>query len=509
MNTPIIITNEGIAPKEKRHILSKILCLILLLVAFLCFFAARWYTKTYGDTGFDSILFTLFSNLQATESGLIADFMLRAAIPTLLLSAAAGFLLFVRPKKKRWFYPVKHIYMVMISLVLAVALLVTAGVNVNAFNYIYSLTHQSTIFTDEYIDPDSVNITFPEKKRNLIYIFLESMETTYLSKEQGGAIDDCLTPELYSLAAQNINFSHNEDVGGFLTPTGATWTVAAMTAQTAGIPLKAPGIFERNSYGRDSFLPGATSITNILKDNGYYQALMFGSDDVFANRDVYFKDHGIDVIYDLDTARSDGLIPEDYYVWWGMEDKHLFDYAKQKLPEVASQGQPFAFTMLTVDTHHVAGYKCELCLDTYEEQYENVISCSSRQVASFIDWIKTQSFYEDTTIVICGDHLTMDSDYIKRNVESGYEQHVYNCILNSAVTSGNYKNRVFSGMDLFPTTLAALGCEIPGNRLGLGTNLFSDAPTLIEKMGYDAFNDQLSMSSSFYLMNFVMNQEER
>ena len=42
----------------------------------------------------------------------------------------------------------------------------------------------STFIDDNYVDPSSVNITFPEQKRNLIYIFLESMEMTYADKRK-------------------------------------------------------------------------------------------------------------------------------------------------------------------------------------------------------------------------------------------------------------------------------------------------------------------------------------
>ena len=45
------------------------------------------------------------------------------------------------------------------------------------------------------------------------------------------------------------------------------------------------------------------------------------------------------------------------------------------------------------------------------------------------------------------------------------------------------KARIYSEMDLFPTTIASLGFKIEGNRLGLGTNLFSKEETLLEKYG--------------------------
>ena len=53
-------------------------------------------------------------------------------------------------------------------------------------------------------------------------------------------------------------------------------------------------------------------------------------------------------------------------------------------------------------------------------------------------------------------------------------------------------------MDLYPTTLGALGAKIEGNRLGLGTNLFSNEKTLIEKYGVEYVNKELKKVSRFY-----------
>ena len=53
-------------------------------------------------------------------------------------------------------------------------------------------------------------------------------------------------------------------------------------------------------------------------------------------------------------------------------------------------------------------------------------------------------------------------------------------------------------MDFFPTVLAAMGARIEGERLGLGTNLFSDVPTLSEEMGYERFFEELNKKSIFY-----------
>ena len=493
-------------PKKRSWLIYP--CALMLFTAFLGFFSARWFVTVYGRIGFDSILYTLNSGLSGTEPELLIRYLLMALLPGLGATALCIYLVFFLPGKKHGKYDNgsrTRKGAVWFCLLLSLILLCIAAFDCDVPGYIADQLSDSPLYEAYYADPDSVTITFPEQKRNLIYIMLESMETSYLSKDLGGAMDENLIPELYTLAREKLCFSDTKaPVGGFHTTAGATWTIGSMVAQTAGIPLKTP-TEDVNKYGTkgEAFLPGVTTLTDILHKNGYYQALMVGSDVRFGGRDAYFSQHGMDEILDLYTARKDGIIPNDYFVWWGMEDLHLFEYAKQKLPELAAKDQPFAFTMLTVDTHHVGGYQCALCQSsTSDETYDQSISCSSRQVSEFVKWIQAQPFYENTTIIIVGDHESMDNGYFARNVEEDYQRMLYNCFINPAAKAVRKTNRQFAAVDLFPTTLASLGCTIEGNRLGLGTNLFSGKNTLSEKYGFEIFNDELAKASEYYEENF-------
>ena len=60
---------------------------------------------------------------------------------------------------------------------------------------------------------------------------------------------------------------------------------------------------------------------------------------------------------------------------------------------------------------------------------------------------------------------------------------------------------------MFPTTLASMGIEIEGDRLGLGVNLFSDQPTLIQEYGIDQLNEELSSKSTFYNSELLYSKE--
>ncbi len=493
-----------------RGLWGYIIATIFLFIGILAFFSALWFRTVYGDLGFDSILFTLFSNGDGVDNGIVYNYLLRSLLPSVLSTALIAFLLFFKSKKeilakianhKLKIYPFSKIASYIICYVLSASLIVSAIFISQLSKKITAVVQNSDFIENNYVFPQNTKITFPEQKRNLIYIFMESMESTFFSVEQGGIMKHEVANELWDLANENINFSHTSGVGGFFYLSGCDWTAAGMVSQTTGIPLKS-GVYTEQDFSNGNFLPNAMNLTSILKDNGYYQTLMVGSNSKYGNRSDFYEIHGIDKIYDVYTARSSGIIPQDYSVWWGMEDEHLYRYAKQELTEISKKDQPFAFTMLTVDTHFPGGYLCNLCGNEFEEQYENVISCASKQVYEFIEWIKQQPFYENTTIVIVGDHKTMDNEYMTRIGATGSDRRIYNCIINSAIDTEFSKNRKFTSLDMFPTTLAAMGCKIEGNRLGLGVNLFSGEKTLVEKYTHTFVHEELAKESTFYYSTF-------
>ncbi len=466
----------------------------------LALFSALWYVGFYGKTGFDSIIFSLYTGLRGGETGLVCRFLIWALLPSLLLGSLLNAFVFLRPKHPIRFWPSRRCAVILAVLVCVVSVGYAMSIT-GAVDHTLSLQHHTTIFDDTYVDPAEVEITFPEEKRNLIIIYLESVETTFYSRELGGAMEQNLIPELWELARDNVNFSHTQGPGGFRSVGGTTWTTGGIVGQSSGAPLKHP-LVGSVSTEEGGFLPGMTMLMDILHDNGYYQELIVGSDATFGDIEVLYASHGTDRIRDVNTAYEDGIAPQGYRVWWGMEDAKVFAYAKQELEMLSALDQPFALTLQTIDTHHVDGYVCPDCPTKYEEQYSNVLSCSSARVAAFIDWLRQQPYYENTTIVICGDHPSMDAVYFRNQVPEDYVRRVYNCFINPAAVPVSCENREFTTLDIFPSTLSALGCTIPGDRLGLGTDLFSGRPTLAEEMGFDEFNRQVSGSSEFYSQNF-------
>lgn len=367
--------------------------------------------------------------------------------------------------------------------------------------YIKNQFLSSQIFEDYYIDARDINIEFPKEKQNLIYIYVESLEMTNASKINGGALDNSYIPNLEVIALNNLNFSNTSNLGGGLQISGTAFTAGAMVAQTAAVPLKVP--IDGNAYtDYGNSFPGVYNLGDILLDNGYKNYIMMGSNASFGGREDYFNYHGDYTIYDYKYAKENNWIDKDYKVWWGYEDSKLYEFAKTELLKISKEDNPFNFTILTADTHFIDGYLDKSCPEKYDSKYANSFNCADIMLSNFIDWIKKQDFYQNTTIIITGDHLTMQQGFYD-NIASNYDRNVYNAFINSKVVSIKSKNRIFSSLDLYPTTLAALGVKIEGERIGLGTNLFSDKKTLEEELGFKFLNDEL-LKKSFYYDNSIL-----
>lgn len=486
--------------KKIRAILVKVavvfdimLTAVFAFIAPLLLFSAWWMFRTWKNLTMDELVFHLTGPLEGTNSDIIIEYLLQCMIPSILILALTiiGMVIF---RKKKFFYLLDGVVLV-IFIGLSFGTVYMTAEKLDVDGYLASQGTYSEFVDNNYVDPAEVSISFPEQKRNLIYIFLESMETTYADIEDGGGFDENVIPELTKTAQDNEDFSgEDQAINGAYSMYGTTWTMGAMFGHTSGLPLNI-SIGSNDMDTQESFFPGAITLGDILQEQGYSQRLLIGSDATFGGRRLYFTEHGNYDIVDYQYVVENGWIPEDYYVWWGYEDAYLFEFAKEQLLDLASQEEPFNLTMLTVDTHFEDGYVCEKCEDTHgDDQYANVMACSSEQIEEFIQWVQEQDFYENTTIVLAGDHLTMDSDYCE-DVSYDYERKTYVSYINSAAQPEMNTSRTYTTFDHFPTTLAALGAQIEGNRLGLGTNLFSTEETLVERYGIDYENQELEKRS--------------
>lgn len=521
----VICDYQGISVRKgsqrKRITVNRLLfsvgSFVLLFLGMFSVLCSLWVIENFGLVTPEQILYHILAPLEGTNEEFLQSFFINVVLYAFLLTGPI-IILFDSPfngkivrdnegLNRQQFGSTGAIKIVKVLSVLLITIIsIGTGARViDAQGFYKYLTSSSTFIADNYVDPQKTTVSFPEKKRNLIYIFVESLETTFVSEELGGKMSENVMKPLTDLAEEGIYFTDGDkQFGGALTLPGSGWTIAGMVAQTAGMPLKVA--VGGNEYGQgadDLFLPGATSLGDILDSQGYNQMIMVGSELAFGGREAYLTQHGNYEVFDYNTAKDRQLIPEDYKEWWGFEDGKLFEFAKTEILNKANEEAPFNFTMLTANTHHIDGYLEKEAPERYQEQYENVYAYTADQLVDFVSWLKEQPFYENTSIIISGDHLSMDNSYFERKDMGDYQRQVFSLFLNSQIEVDPSEKRNFSTMDMFPSTLATLGVTIKGNRLGLGTNLFSPTPTLLEEYGFEKTVEQLSQSSNFYNINIL------
>ena len=513
-----MIYETGKMPQKKWYIHQNISLYLIWILFAILLVAEEYVLSSFSGITIDQLVFHMNTNLEGSNWSTFLPTLIQAGLYILIAVIGCTIVTFIQKyfikkanryrkfnlKAKEMIKEYSLNFITTLCGFIAICIvLVSLADNYYLIDYLAARRIDTEIYDKYYIDTATVELTFPEKKKNLVYIYMESMEMSLADESHGGGKSVNVIPELTDIALENDCFNGDTDIlNGARSLYNSTWTIAGLVAQTSGLPLGINHVLTNNINSISSFMPGATTLGDILEKEGYHNVFMLGSDAKFGNRDVYFKEHGNYDIDDYYWARNNNKLPDkSYYVWWGYEDDKLFTYAKEELTSLAESDEPFALSLLTVDTHFVNGYLCDDCPDTFTSQYSNVLACSSKKVSELVEWIEAQPWGEDTVIVLNGDHLCMDSKYYE-DMPDDYERKTYTAIINSSKKEPD-TTRLYSTMDLFPTTLSAMGVTIKGDRLGLGTDLYSDTPTLLEELGENYLNYELSLNSTFYDKNIL------
>jgi len=493
---------------KTRKKLFYIIGLVLLLLGLLVAFSVKWIYDIYGEVSIYTVIYQVFAPIGGTDPAYIFSYIRRSLLPAVAIVAIV-FILTNNFYRKNMVLEIKKasnrlkvtlfplIWLRTLIFFIGVGVLVSScvwayfrsGLNI----YVKNNLTTSSFYEEFYADPSNVKLEFPEKKRNLIYLSVESLEKTLESKEDKGNKETNVIPYCTELQEKYISVENENGAQGHIVE-GGGWTMGAMVSQTAGIPL----MFITNSmeFNEDAkFLPGAYSLGEILAKEGYYNEYITGADKSFAGADLYLKQHGGYEIMDLPAAIKKGYLPEGYDVFWGYEDQRVFEILKKEITEKYDSGVPFNIMASTLDTHGDEVYECSLCDPSYTNVHEKVYHCVDKQIGEFVEWFEQQPCFDDTTLVITGDHMSMSTIYF--NDSNDYDRSVYSVFINAQVEQKDYV-RNYTTIDMYPSTLAAMGVKIEGERLGLGTNIFSDTQTFCEIYGKSEFSDKLSQNSKFY-----------
>lgn len=452
----------------KQSFFSVSFYFIGIFILSLLFFFPFWISWHYGDVTLDQLLFHINTPWSGLNPKLLLLIIKEWFFLSITLTALFFFIPFLGSKKLRLWIN-QHIKLFFFLFFLCV--IWSFNYNFNLVRWYNQIFGKPTSFYEEnYVYPEKLKIAFPQQKRNIIYIMVESMETTFSIV---GNKKSNLIPDLQNLAEENITFK------GYYPSVGTQWTSASMVAGLCGFPLKS---LSTKTVQFSTFLPKVKSLTDILKENGYQNIFMMGSDANYANKKVFLKDHGFDEIIDFPIGKRNSTPSSMFGSEWGLKDQVLFEQAKQKLISLSKTNTPFFMGILTLDMHPPEGYLDPHCPIIDDDYFNNVVYCTNLLVTDFVKWVQSQPFSENTTIVIVGDHFAWGADKYKekRALLEKNTREVINIIINP-IKSPIRTERKWAMYDMAPTVLESIGAEIPGHRFGLGTSLFSEEPTLLEK----------------------------
>lgn len=309
------------------------------------------------------------------------------------------------------------------------------------------------------------------KDMNVIYIHLESVQNFLIDYELNGVE---VMPFLNSLT-KDPNFLYFDHFY-HQTAQGKTADAEFMLENSLyGLPQGSAFITKgQNTY---------EAAPNMLKDYGYTSAVFHGNKGTFWNRNVIYNQFGYDEFFDADSYdTSDPKNMAEY----GLLDKPFFE---QSIPLIESLPQPFYTKFITV-AHHFP-YKMDQELTTIEkattgdtsvDNYFQTARYADEALAQFFAYLKESGLYDNTMIVMYGDHYGISNNHNRAMSELiGQEvtpvvhadlQQVPLLIYVPGMEGG--VNHTYGGqIDLLPTVMHLLGVETQ-DRIYFGTDLLSE-----------------------------------
>lgn len=326
-------------------------------------------------------------------------------------------------------------------------------------------------------------INLPRKK-NLVVLYLESVERTYLDR----ALFPGLMPRLSTLEKQALSFTDVRQVFG----TG--WTIAGMVASQCGLPLVTPG-HGNSMAGTDQFLPEAHCLGDVLKHAGYNLNYMGGADLDFAGKGTFYRTHGFQSISGLHELKHQ-LRDPSFTSSWGLYDDDLYNLAQARFDDLAQQSQPFGLFMLTLDTHPPKGHRSKQCgtalYGNGDNAMLNAVHCADQLASNFIEHVVNGPHAKDTVLLVVSDHLAMRNSAWSL-LEKGHRRNL--ALVFDADHPGGLIDKPGATIDLAPTILQLLGGD--ATHFGYGRSLMAQSPTLVEAHGAEA--DSHLMADSAFL----------
>lgn len=455
--------------------------IVFLSIFILLVFArsAHWVYGLFKRVNFDEIAIVLSSGTAAgSDPWLFWSFMNDVVFLALGIAVGLTFVCYIFRNRK---YVMPCIYVLCIGL-LGYELCVS---NVQFGSFINF--QKSNFYESEYVDAKDVNISWA-KKRNVLFIALESMERAYSNPSVDWGDGLLLTPEIGMLERSHASFLNYHSVAGL------THTIAAITGFTTGLPL-----FHTRFRKIEKMLGVSDGLGTIMLNNGYQTWSMFPASGSFSLKSSFMKRMGFNNVIDGPQIYAELENPPTERPFGGIDDGTFFDWAKPKIVDIIKSEKPYFIFMETINTH-LEGYFTDYCrnLGFPQETMADITRCDDRIIGDFVRWFRTVD--PDAVVILVNDHNQTAGDLMK-TLQHIPNRPLANVFINTHIFDGANMNRPVSALDFFPTVLEAAGAVIDGCRLGLGVSLATrcqDVKTLRERYDDIELGQKLEQKNDLY-----------
>lgn len=330
------------------------------------------------------------------------------------------------------------------------------------------------------------------KGKNLILISLESTQQFVLNRKVNG---EEITPFLNKLIKDSYyfpNFYHQ-------TAQGKT-SDAEFMIDNGLYPLSGGSVFVRRPHNDYYALP------KVLKEQRYYSAVFHSNDETFWNRGNMYKTLG----YDHFFSKKDYQVSEDNSVNYGLKDIPFFD---QSLPYLKKLPQPFYAKFLTLTNHFpfLLHHEDDRYLNIDESsadlvhRYFATVRYEDEAIKHFFDLLKKEGLYNNSIIVLYGDHYGISKSYDKEleeilgkkiSITDQLDLQKVPFIVHIPGVKGKQINSLGGEVDIRQTIFDIMGVEPKKEVVDFGRSLFSS-----EKKNLVVFRDGSFVTNKYAFLD--------
>lgn len=320
------------------------------------------------------------------------------------------------------------------------------------------------------------------KGKNVIYIHLESVQQfliDYKLKDEDG-VEHEVMPFINSLYHSDSTFSFDN----FFHQVKAGKTSDAETLFENSLFGLNQGALFTQLGGKNTF----EAAPDILgQTQGYTSAVFHGNTGTFWNRNETYKRFGYD--YFFDASYYD--VNDENSFQYGLHDKPFFEQSVQYLERLQ---QPFYSKFIAVSNHYPyseftneeGGFPLANTSDQTINGYFATANYLDKAVEEFFNYLKESGLYENSVIVLYGDHYGISNSRNRNlaellgktsstwtNFDNASLQRVPYMIHIPGQSNGGINHTYGGQVDALPTLLHLLGVHT-SNYIQLGQDLFSD-----------------------------------